>query len=378
MADNFIPVNTPLLSGNEQKYLNECIETGWISSEGPFVTKFEKSIAKYVDREFGIACSSGSGALDIAIAALNIGTGDEVIMPSFTIISPALSIIRSGAMPVLVDSDPSTWNMDVSQIEDKINENTKAILVVHIYGLPVDMDPVLSLCKKYDLKLIEDAAEMQGQTYKGKPCGSFGDISIFSFYPNKHITTGEGGMCLTNNEELEIRCRKLRNLAFEPEKRRFVHEEMGWNYRMTNLQAAIGLAQFEKIVSHIKRKREIGEMYNDKLEGISGIQKPLNNTIYAENIYWVYGLVCDTQSQCESHQNQLKMEGIGTRPFFWCMHEQPVFLKRGLFKEEKYPTAEKLARTGFYLPSGLAIKKVDINIVAKKLKLISDKYGEEN
>ena len=370
MANSFIPVNTPLLSGIEQKYLNDCIDTGWISSEGPFVSKFENSFAKYVGKECGVACSSGSGALDIAIAALNITEGDEVIMPAFTIVSPAFSIVRAGAIPVLVDSDPYTWNIDVSQIKRRINKNTKAIMVVHTYGLPVDMDPVLELCKEYNLKLIEDAAEMHGQTYKGKQCGSFGDISIFSFYPNKHITTGEGGMCLTNDKELSNRCRKLRNLSFEPGKRRFVHEEMGWNYRMTNLQAALGLAQFENINYHIKRKREIGELYNILLGEMNHVQKPLVKTDYAENVYWVYGLVCDSQTRCESLQENLKKEGIGTRPFFWCMHEQPVFLKAGLFAGERYPNAEKLARNGFYLPSGLALSDDDISLVTKEVSSI--------
>ncbi|MCX6327733.1 MAG: DegT/DnrJ/EryC1/StrS family aminotransferase, partial [Bacteroidia bacterium] len=228
---NFIPVNTPLLDGNEEKYLLECIRTGWISSEGPFIKHFEENFAAYIGRKEGIAVANGSGALDIAVQALKIGPGDEVIMPTFTIISPAQSVVRAGAKPVLVDSDPVTWNMDVTQIEAKITPKTKAILVVHIYGLPTDMDPVLELCKKYDLYLIEDAAEMHGQTYKGKMCGSFGDISTFSFYPNKHITTGEGGMIMVDNPELADRCRKLRNLAFEPGGRRFIHNELGWNYR---------------------------------------------------------------------------------------------------------------------------------------------------
>ncbi len=200
-----IPVNTPLFGGNEEKYLLECIRTGWISSEGPFVEEFEQKFSLYIGRKYGISCSNGSAALDIAIAALRIGPGDEVIMPTFTIISPALSVIRAGAIPILVDSDLLTWNMEVSQIESKITERTKAIIVVHIYGLPVDMDPIIDLCKKYKLRLIEDAAEVHGQTYKGVKCGNFGDISTFSFYPNKHITTGEGGMILTNDQICSLR-----------------------------------------------------------------------------------------------------------------------------------------------------------------------------
>ncbi len=247
MTQEPIPVNTPLLKGNELKYVTECIETGWISSEGPFITKFEENFSTYIGCKYGVAVSNGSAALDVVIRALNIGPGDEVIMPAFTIISPAQSVVSEGATPVLVDSDINTWNMDVSQIEAKITPKTKAILVVHIYGLPVDMDPILALAKKHNLKVIEDAAEVHGQTYKGKMCGSFADISIFSFYPNKHITTGEGGMILTNDKALAERCKKLRNLCFEPNGPRFVHYELGWNYRMTNLQAALGLAQLEQI-----------------------------------------------------------------------------------------------------------------------------------
>lgn len=362
-----IPVNTPLLSGNELKYVTECIETGWISSEGSFVTRFENEFAEYVNRSHGIAVANGSAALDIAVKALGLGKGDEVIMPTFTIISPAQSVVTAGAMPVLVDSDPITWNMDVSQIEAKITPKTKAIVVVHIYGLPVDIDPVLALCQKYNLKLIEDAAEMHGQTYKGRMCGSFGDISIFSFYPNKHITTGEGGMLVCNDEALAEQCRKLRNLAFEPKGRRFIHHELGWNYRMTNLQAALGVAQLEKMEFHIERKRAIGQQYRQGLKEIKGFQLPLENTDYAQNIYWVFGLVADSESQQEAMVKKLGDAKIGTRPFFWCMHEQPVFKKMGLFENESYPVAEKLARNGFYIPSGLGLSDEDITKVINTL-----------
>jgi perosamine synthetase len=260
-----IPVNEPLLDGNEKKYLNECIDTGWISSEGPFVQKFEAGVAAAAGRRYGIAVCNGTVALEAAVAALELQPGDEVIMPAFTIISCAAAIVRRGCVPVLVDSDPLTWNMDVEKLKAKIeneieikkNKKLRAIMVVHIYGLPVDMDPVIEIAGNYGLKIIEDAAEMHGQTYMGKPCGSFGDISTFSFYPNKHITTGEGGMLLTDDERLAERCRSLRNLCFQPE-RRFVHEELGYNFRMTNLQAALGLAQLERLDEFVKRKRPMG------------------------------------------------------------------------------------------------------------------------
>jgi perosamine synthetase len=367
----FVPVNTPLLSGNEEKYLVECIRTGWISSEGPFIKKFEDSFSEYIGRHHGIAVSNGSAALDIAIKALNLHQGDEVIMPAFTIISPAQSVVYAGAKPVLVDSDPVTWNMDVNAIESKITSRTKAILAVHIYGLPVDIDPILELCNKYNLLLIEDAAEVHGQTYKGKKCGSFGDISIFSFYPNKHITTGEGGMIMTDNLVLAERCRKLRNLAFEPNGRRFVHEELGWNYRMTNMQAALGVAQLEKIETHIEKKYFIGQQYQKELNGLKGFQLPLEATDYANNIYWVFGLVADNEELANETIEKLNKKGVATRPFFWCMHEQPVFLKMGFFKDENYPVSEKLARNGFYIPSGLGLELNEIEYVVTTLKEIN-------
>lgn len=352
-----IPVNTPLLEGNELKYISECIRTGWISSEGPFITQFEEKFAHYIGKDYGIAVSNGSAALDIAIKALNIGKGDEVIMPTFTIISPAQSVVTAGATPVLIDSDLLTWNMNVDLIEAKITPKTKAILVVHIYGLPVNMEPVIQLAKKYNLKIIEDAAEMHGQTCQDKMCGSFGDISIFSFYPNKHITTGEGGMILTNDSYLAKKCRKLRNLCFEPDGPRFIHHELGWNYRMTNMQAALGLAQLEQIQYFVDKKRAMGQFYQNNLQQLKtiGYQLPETKMAYADNIYWVFGLMAPSEHEKNRILNILHENKIATRPFFWCMHEQPVFKKMGLFEHEVYPNAERMARQGFYLPSGLGI-----------------------
>ncbi len=365
-----IPVNEPLLDGNEKKYLVECIETGWISSEGSFVKKFEEQFASSVDRQYGISVCNGTAALDIAVAALDIGPGDEVILPSFTIISCASAIVRTGAMPVVVDSDPYTWNMNVTQIEEKITKRTKAIMAVHIFGLPVDMDPILKLADRYGLKIIEDAAEMIGQTYKGRACGSFGDISTFSFYANKHITTGEGGMIVTDDKELAEKCRSLRNLCFGKGKKRFVHEQLGWNFRMTNLQAAVGLAQLEKLEEHVARKRQMGKLYTELLKDVPGLQLPLAATDYAENIYWVYGLVLKDEVNFDAFEamKMLSEYNIGTRPFFWPMHEQPVFKNMGLFENEKLPVAEKLARRGFYLPGGLALTEEQIKKVAKAVQ----------
>lgn len=368
---DYVPVNEPLLNGNEKKYLNECIDTGWISSEGPFVKQLEDNFAKRIGRKYAIAVSNGSVAIDASIAALGIIKGDEVIMPTFTIISCAAPIVRAGAIPVVVDVDPITWNMCVDEIEKKITVKTKAIMAVHIYGLPVDMDPILKLAQQYNLKVIEDAAEVIGQDYNGKMCGSFGDISTFSFYPNKHITTGEGGMILTDNEDLAIKCRELRNLSFIPP-RRFIHEELGWNFRMTNLQAALGVAQLERLDEFIIKKRKIGEWYNELLADIPHIQLPLKRTDFSENIYWVYGVLInkDISLNAIDVMEKLNKLGIGTRPFFYPMHQQPVFQKCGLFKNENCPNAEYLAEKGFYIPSGLALTREQALTVSDSIKKI--------
>jgi len=370
----FIPVNEPLLNGNEKKYLCECIDTGWISSEGPFVKKFEQRMSEVVDRKYGIAVSNGTAALEVAVQALGIGEGDEVIMPTFTIISCAIAITKLGAVPVFVDSDIHTWNMNVNEIESKITDKTKAIMVVHIYGLPVEMDKILELADKYGLRVIEDAAEMHGQTYKGRSCGSFGDISTFSFYPNKHITTGEGGMVVTDDEELAERCRLLRNLCFRKDVR-YVHDEISDNYRFTNLQAAIGLAQLERLGDFVERKREMGRYYTERLSDIKGLLLPVAETNYADNIYWVYGLVLDKNIKIDNRimQELLTREGIGSRTFFWCIHEQPVYRKMGLFVNESYSYAEYLARKGFYIPSGVALTKKQMEVVVCKIREVMDK-----
>jgi len=371
-----IQVNEPVLSGNEKKYLVECIETGWISSEGPFVKKLEEQLAARVNRKYGIAVCNGSAALDAAVAALRLGPGDGVIMPAFTIISCAAAIVRAGATPVVVDADPVTWNMDLNLLEDTIKQyrktaryTLKAIMAVHIYGLPMDMDAVHSIAQRYGLQVIEDAAEMIGQTCRGKPCGSFGDISTFSFYPNKHITTGEGGMIFTDDPEIAERCRNLRNLFFDKE-RRYIHKEIGWNLRMSNIQAAVGVAQLERLNESLLHKREIGKLYNEYLKDVAGLRLPLAATDYAENIYWVYGVVLDDKVLFDASGaiERLHKAGVGTRHFFYPMNKQPCL--KGLIEEVACPVAEKIAERGFYLPSGLAMDNQQIQTVANIVKEI--------
>jgi perosamine synthetase len=366
---DFIPVNEPVLDGNERAYLLRCIDTGWISSEGPAVAEFEEKMAARVGRRFGVAVSNGSTALDLAVRALELPSGSEVIMPAFTIISCAAAVIRAGLVPVLVDADPATWNMDVEQVSGRISAKTRAIMVVHIYGLPTDMEPLLQLAADRDLRIVEDAAEMHGQTYRGRPCGSFGEASVFSFYPNKHITTGEGGMVLTDDPGIAEHCRSLRNLSHSP-KRRFLHEELGFNYRLTNMQAAVGLAQLERLSEAVAKKRRMGSFYASHLSAVSELELPLPEASYAENIYWVYGMVLADEVAIDAEEmiRRLKDLGIGTRPFFLGMHEQPVFRDMGLFQGETFPVAERLARRGFYVPSGLAITEAQQERVVEAVR----------
>lgn len=261
--------------------------------------------------------------------------------------------------------------MDVTQVASRITPQTKAILVAHIFGLPVDMDPVLALARERGIKVIEDAAEAIGQTYRGAPCGSFGDLSTFSFYPNKHVTTGEGGMVVTDDAGLAEKCRSLRNLCFRPEQR-FLHYELGWSFRLTNVQAALGVAQLEKLERSVAFKCRMGARYSELLAGTPGIQLPVPRTDFAENVYWVYGIVLEDSVPFDAKEAMLRLGklGIGTRPFFWPMHEQPVFRRMGLFEGERYPTAERVARRGFYIPSGMALTDQQMERAVESLKAV--------
>ena len=374
-----IPVNEPLLGERELEYVTECVRTGWISSAGHFIEEFEEKWAAYCGMKYGIAVCNGTAALQVAVGCLDLKPGDEVIMPTFTIISCALPIVESGAIPVLVDSDPETWCMDVTQIEAKITGRTRAIMPVHIYGHPVDMDPVLKLAKKHNLVVIEDAAEVHGAEYLTdretanpvwKRCGGMGDISAFSFYANKLITTGEGGMVLTSDPAYAEKARGLRNLCFRPE-RRFYHTELGYNYRMTNMQAALGLAQLERFDQIVAKKRWMGTAYTERLKDIPSLQLPVEKT-WARQVYWMYGLVLDEKTGMDAVSFAKKLDALGvqTRPFFLGMHEQPVFWDRGLFKDEHYPVAERIARQGLYLPSGLALTETQLEQVCETVRKV--------
>jgi perosamine synthetase len=373
MKKKNIPVNQFKLGKDEKKNILECLNGNWISSEGKFVNEFEKKFSKIFNQNYGVALSSGTAAIEVAIDCIGIKQGDEIILPSFTIISCVLEIIRRKAIPVFVDCDRYTWNMNVDQIEKKITSKTKAIMVVHIYGLPTEMDKIISLTKKYKLKLIEDSAEAHGQSYHNKKCGSFGDISTFSFYANKHITCGEGGMLLTNNKKYYENAKGYRNLFFTS--KRFVHKKIGQNFRITNLQAAIGCAQLKHLNKVIKRKIEIGKKYNYLLFNEKNIQLPIVKTSYAKNHFWVYGIVL--KNKLDGKKNliikELTKRGIGTRPFFFPLHLQPIIRKKYHKKDLSFPHCENIYKNGFYLPSGTSIKNHEIEYITKNLKEIISK-----
>ena len=361
--NKFIPVSKPFLSSNDIKYVNKTLREGWISSDGPEVTKFENSFSKKINRKYSIAVSSGTAALEIALKSLNIKKDDEVIIPNFTIISNALAVIKLNAKPVLIDCDLNTWNIKTNDVEKKITKKTKAIIVTHIYSFANDMDEISRICKKNKIYLIEDAAEVLGLKYKNRMCGSFGDISTFSFYANKQLTTGEGGMISTNNFSLYKKCLSLRNLCFG-KKNRFNHDDLGWNYRITNIQAALGISQLSKLDWTVKRKIKIGNYYYNRLSKNKKIYITPPKISYSKNIYWVVGiLIKDKKILASKIIKRLKDHGIGARPFFWPMHEQNIFKKMKIFKSNNYPNSSYLSRYGFYIPSFVKIKNSEMNFI---------------
>jgi perosamine synthetase len=374
-----IPVNEPVFGEREAEYTAECIRTGWVSSAGRFIEEFEQRWAAFCGMKYGVAVNNGTSALELAVETLDLKPGDEVIMPAFTIISCALAVVRNGGVPVVVDSDPVAFGLDIDQLEARITPRTRAIMPVHIYGHPVDMDPVRAIATKHGLVIIEDAAEVHGAEYlagrdgiapQWRRCGSLGDISTFSFYANKLITTGEGGMALTNDAAVAERMRSHRNLCFRPE-RRFFHTELGNNFRLTNLQAAVGVAQLERVDAIVERKRWMGHRYTAQLGGVRHLQLPVEQP-WARAVYWMYAVVLDAASgmNADEFASRLKAEGVETRPFFLGMHEQPVLQQRGLFGGEHYPVAERIARQGLYLPSGLALTEAQIDQVSAAVRRV--------
>ena len=368
-----IPVNIPKIFQEDKKYINQALKTNWISSEGPYVKKFEYKFSKFNKKKFGVAVSNGTAALEIAIKSLGLKKNSEVLIPSFSIISTTNAVLKNNLKPVLVDADLDTWNMNVEKTINKITSKTKAIIITHIYGLPVNLKKIIKVAKNKKIIIIEDAAEVIGLKYNNKICGSFGDISTFSFYANKHITTGEGGMICTNIKKYYEKCKSLRNLSFSKSYfNRFDHDDIGWNYRLSNLQAALGCGQLENINWILKRKREIGNLYYKKLKDNKKILLQKNKTSYAKNIYWVFGILLKKNSSFnrEKIMKKLYKYKIETRPFFLSMNKQKIFRKLKLFKKSKMPNSEYLSKNGFYIPSGLGLKNYQINYIANTLQKI--------
>ncbi len=373
-----IPVYEPVFRDREKELLAECIDSGWISSEGPFVSEFEEQFSHYIGVRHGVAVSSGTAALEAALYGISVQKGDEIIMPSFTIISCALAVLRLGARPVLVDIDPTTWNMETTQLESKITSRTRAIMPVHVYGLPVDMDPVFECASEHDLKIIEDAAEAHGAEYYSRAkgdrwlkCGSMSDVGCFSFYANKVVTTGEGGMVMTNDASIAARAASYRNLCFHAEKR-FYHTDLCANFRMTNLQAAVGIAQLERIDEVIALRRSFARRYEAQLKHTHGIRFQAE-VPYGRSVYWMYAIQLDEALGLDAQMmmERLKDKGIGTRPFFLGLHAQPALRALGLFVDERFPHTDQAYKQGLYLPSGLRLTTSQIDVVCEAVREIA-------
>lgn len=371
-----IPVNEPLIGKKELQYVTDCVKSGWISSKGKYIKSFEDAFAKFCGVRYGISTTSGTTALHLALTCLDIKKSDEVIMPTFTMIATAYAVLYLGAKPVFIDSEDRTWNMDVLKIEEAVNSKTRALLPVHIYGHPVDMDPIINISKKCSLFIVEDAAEAHGARYKDKRCGSMGDINCFSFYANKIITTGEGGMVVTDNKKIAERARLLKDLSHSP-KKRFLHTALAYNYRMTNMQAALGLAQIEKVNKLIEKKRRIAGLYNDNLKDIEGLRLPLEEK-WAKSVYWMYSVLVEDDFGLTRDEFKIELlkSGVETRSFFIPMHRQPVIQKMGLVdKKKRYPVSDYISGHGLYLPTGLALKDKDVLFVCEAIRKMQKRHA---
>lgn len=364
---------TPLLDGKELEYLTDCIKSSWVSSKGHYIQQFEEKFSSYCGCRFGVTTTNGTSSIHLALASVGIGEGDEVFVPAFTMIGSVVPVLYCGAKPVLIDCDPQTWTMDVGQIEAKLSKKTRAILPVHIYGHPCDMDPIMALAKEHDLFVIADAAEAHGAEYKGRKTGGLGDVGCFSFYANKIITCGEGGMMVTNDEQIAKRALSLKNLSFSTgAKRVYLHDEVGFNYRLTNLQAAVGLAQFERIDDFVEMRRKNASLYAEGLGGIAGIKLPCEKE-WAKNVFWMFSILVGQEFGASRDKliAELSKMGIDTRPFFVPMHQQPAFQRMGMFKGEKYPVSESVSCEGLLLPSGSGLKSQEIKYVCDAIRAVS-------
>lgn len=366
-----IPVCQPFLGGREVEYAKEAIQTGWISSSGKYVVAFEDEFSKYCGVRYGITVCNGTVAIHLALVALGVGLGAEVIIPDFTMIATAAAVAYTGAVPVFVDVDPLTWNIDPVRIEEKITPRTKAIMPVSIFGNPCEADLICEIARRHHLRVIEDAAEAHGAEYKGKRTGALADITAFSFFANKNLTTGEGGMVVTDDKELADRCRYFKNLCFPlSAPRNYIHEDIGFNYRMSNLHAAIGLAQVEKADEYRTMRIRNAELYKQYLKDVPGVffQK---DTAGGLNVHWMNAIIVDPEKfGCSRDQlmGYLKVNGIETRLLFVGMHHQPCLFKAGCDCAGQYPVTDNLTENGLYLPSGSNLSEADIRYICEKVR----------
>jgi perosamine synthetase len=367
---DFIPVCEPFLNGNELKYVNDCVSTGWISSSGKYVTAFEEKFAEYCGVKYGVAVCNGTVALHLALVAAGIKAGDEVIIPDFTMIASAFAVCYAGAVPVFVDAERETWNIDPEKIEEKITSRTKAIMPVSIFGHPCEMKKIWQLAEKYKLRVIEDAAESHGAEYNGKKTGNLADITAFSFFANKNITTGEGGMVVTDKEDLYNKARYHKNLCFPLDSpRNYMHNDIGFNYRMSNIHAAIGLAQVEKANEYRQMRIRNAGLYRKYLSSVPGVllQQSRENVIH---VHWMNGILIDPGTYGRTRNDliaNLKENGIDTRLFFQGMHRQPSLIRYGSDPAGAYAVTDWLAENGFYLPSASNLSEDQITYICETI-----------
>lgn len=360
-TNKYIPVSEPTLLGNEEKYVLDCLRSNWISSLGKYTQNFEKAFASFCGVKHAIAVVNGTAALHVALLALGVEEGDEIIVPTLTYVATANAVTYCGARPVFADCESDTWNLDVNQVESLITQRTKGIIAVHLFGHPVDMDPLLEIAKKHRLFVLEDAAEAHGAVYKGRKVGTMGDAATFSFYGNKIITTGEGGMVTSNSDVLAERIRLLKGQGVDPQ-RQYWHPVIGYNYRMTNIQAAIGLAQLERIQELIKRHRYNACLYSKSLKELPSLVLPIEKE-WASHVYWAYGILLKNFYQSRNQvMEYLAKRGIETRPFFYPVHLMPPY-----HRKISLPIAETISAQGIILPSSANLSNDSIHQVCQEL-----------
>lgn len=365
MEKLYIPVAAPMLQGNEKAYVLDCLESTWISSTGKYIEQFEAAFAEFCGVQQALSCSNGTTALHLALMALGIGPGDEVMVPTLTFVATANAVTYCGARPVFVDAEPQTWNINPTLIEAKITPRTKGIIVVHLFGHPVDMDPIVSIAARHGLFVLEDAAQAHGAEYKGRRAGSLGDVATFSFFGNKIVSTGEGGMVVTNNNAMISTMQLLKNHGMDPQ-RRYWHPIIGYNYRMTNIAAAIGLAQIEQVEWQLQRRREVASWYHEYLRDAPGMSWQCEQA-WARHAWWMFTVVMDDDCPIDRHEimGRLQERGIETRPVVYPLHTLPPYLKAA--EGESFPVAERVSRCGINLPTWAGLTRENVRYVCHNL-----------